>query len=65
MLVMNKICPKACWIWELVRTHVLISSVAMVIADAFRKNAISMGSNFMKMLEIFDKIDEMEGQRVI
>ena len=35
-------------------------SVATAIADVFRKNAISMGYKFMKMLKIFDKIDAME-----
>ena len=35
------------------------SSVATAIADVFRKNAISVGYKFTKMLKIFDKIDEM------
>ena len=37
----------------------------MAIADVFRKNAISVGYKFTKMLKIFDKIDEMKNRRVI
>ena len=40
-------------------------SVAMSIADVFRKNAISVGRKFAKMLNIFDKIDGIKSQRVI
>ena len=44
----------------------VVASVAMAIADVFfRKNAISVGSKFTKMLRIFDKIDEMNSRRVI
>jgi len=42
-----------------------VPSVATAIADVFRKNAISVGSKFTKMLKIFDKIDEMKSRRVI
>ena len=42
-----------------------IASVATAIADVFRENAISVGNEFMKMLKILDKIDEMKNQRVI
>jgi hypothetical protein len=31
----------------------------------FEKNAISVGYEFMKMLKIFDKIDEVQSRRVI
>src|ERR1700691_5763010 len=41
------------------------SSVATAIADVFRKNAISVGYKFTKMLKIFDKIDQMKNQRVL
>ena len=40
-------------------------SVATAIADVFRKNAISMGRKFAKMLNIFDKIDGIKSRRVI
>ena len=43
----------------------LWGSVATAIADVFWKNAISMGRKFMKMLKIFDKIDEMENWRLL
>ena len=43
----------------------LSSSVATAIADVFRKNAISMGRKFAKMLKIFDKINGIKSQRVI
>ena len=43
----------------------VLNSVAMAIADVFRKNAISMGRKFAKMLHIFDKIDRIESRRVI
>ena len=36
------------------------SSVAMAIADVFRKIAIRVGYKFTKMLKIFDKIDEIK-----
>ena len=36
-------------------------SVATAIADVFRKNAISVGRKFVKMLKIFDKIDGIKG----
>jgi hypothetical protein len=42
-----------------------VGSVATAIADVFRKNAISMGNKFTKMLRIFDKIDEIEKEGVI
>ena len=41
------------------------ASVATAIADVFRKNAISVGNKFTKMLKIFDKIDEIKSRRVI
>ena len=41
------------------------NSVATAIADVFWKNAISMGRKFMKMLEIFDKIDKIKGWRAL
>jgi len=37
-----------------------LPSVAMAIADVFRKNATSVGNKFTKMLKIFVKIDEMK-----
>ena len=40
-------------------------SVATAIADVFRKNGISVGYKFTKMLKIFDKIDEMKNRGVI
>ena len=40
-------------------------SVATTIADVFRKNAISVGRKFEKMLKIFDKIDGIKSRRVI
>ena len=42
-----------------------MNSVAMAIADVFRKNAISVGREFAEMLKIFDKIDEIKSRRVI
>ena len=42
-----------------------LGSVAMAIANVFRRNAISVGYKFTKMLKIFDKIDKMKGRRVI
>ena len=44
---------------------IIAYSVATAIADVFWKNAISVGYKFMKMLKIFEKIDEMESRRVI
>jgi hypothetical protein len=41
------------------------NSVATAIADVCQENAISGGSKFTKIWKIFDKIDEMESQRVI
>ena len=40
-------------------------SVATAIADVFRKNAISVGRKFAKMLKVFDKIDGIKSRRVI
>ena len=44
---------------------VICASVATAIADVFRKNAISVGRKFAKMLKIFDKIDRIKSRRVI
>ena len=43
----------------------LHSRVATAITDVFRKNAISVGREFAKMLKILDKIDGIESRRVI
>ena len=41
------------------------TSVATAIADVFRKNEISVGRKFAKILKIFDKIDGIKSRRVI
>jgi hypothetical protein len=40
-------------------------SVAMVQTDVFRKNEIIVPSKFVKIVGIFDKIDDLENQGVI
>jgi len=35
-----------------------VSSVAMAIANVFRKNGISVGMNSAEILKIFEKIDK-------
>jgi hypothetical protein len=42
-----------------------VISVAMAIADVFQNNRISVGSNLVKILKIFEKIDEAKSQGVI
>jgi hypothetical protein len=47
----------AIWLWG--QTVALCkASVAMAIADVFRNNGISVGSNSARILKIFEKIDE-------
>ena len=52
------------WCWKINKPPP-VSSVAIAIADVFRKNAISVGRKFAKMLKIFDKIDRIKSRRVI
>ena len=40
-------------------------SVAMVMTDVFQKNEINLLSKFAKIIQIFDKINDSESQRVI
>jgi hypothetical protein len=41
------------------------SSVAMAIANVFCNNGISVGRNLVKILKIFEKIDEAKSRGVI
>jgi hypothetical protein len=50
---------------RLASSMVLTPSVAMAIADVFRKNGISVGMNLAKILKIFEKIDETKSRGVI
>ena len=40
-------------------------SVATVMTDVFQKNEINLLSKFAKIIQIFDKINDSESQRVI
>ena len=57
--------PCCSWTFEAKYERSSTDSVATAIAEVFRKNAISVGRKFAKMLKIFDKIDGIKSRRVI